>query len=207
MKLFELLSLTLRPGCLGAAQPALQQALASSREGVTLLGCWYSEIGPLNRVALLRGFASEDAREAEREHLLLTPDSLGVGAWLEATEVADYRLFPFVELPPPGSHGPFYELREYELVADGLPPTLDGWRRALGPRTAPAYSPICAAFYATSGSLPRILHIWPYRSLEQRLEVRTRSVNEGAWPPENSTPQLKRMHSTVYLPMAFSPLK
>ncbi len=54
MKLFELLSLTLRPGCLGAAQPALQQALASSREGVTLLGCWYSEIGPLNRVALLR---------------------------------------------------------------------------------------------------------------------------------------------------------
>ncbi len=94
-----------------------------------------------------------------------------------------------------------------ELVARRPAADPGRWRRALGPRTAPAYSPICAAFYATSGSLPRILHIWPYRSLEQRLEVRTRSVNEGAWPPENSTPQLKRMHSTVYLPMAFSPLK
>ncbi|WP_313025341.1 NIPSNAP family protein [Pseudomonas lopnurensis] len=207
MNAFELLQLTLRPGSLGVAQPALRDALAASTAGVTLLGCWYSEIGTLNRLTLLRGFPDDVVRDVERERYLLTPDPFGVDAWLETMEVGDYRLFPFLSLPPPGTYGPFYELREYELIAHGLPSTLDGWRQALGRRTAEAYSPIYGAFYATSGRLPRILHIWPYASLEQRLDVRTRSVAEGAWPPENSTPQLRHMQSTVYLPTTFSPLR
>lgn len=64
-----------------------------------------------------------------------------------------------------------------------------------------------AAFYATDGQLPRYLHIWPYASLEQRLDVRTRAVQDGVWPPENSGPQLLEMHSTIYLPASFSPLQ
>jgi len=50
------------------------------------------------------------------------------------------------------------------------------------------------------------LHIWPYASLEQRLDVRSRAVADGVWPPENSGPQLQKMNSTVYLPASFSPL-
>ncbi|MCY1363036.1 hypothetical protein D9M69_497790 [compost metagenome] len=77
----------------------------------------------------------------------------------------------------------------------------------MGPRTREQYSQVYAAFYATSGQLPRYLHIWPYASLEQRLDVRTRAVADGVWLPENSGPQLQKMHSTVYLPAAFSPLR
>jgi hypothetical protein len=32
-------------------------------------------------------------------------------------------------------------------------------------------------------------------------------VQDGVWPPENSGPQLRDMHSTIYLPASFSPLQ
>jgi hypothetical protein len=54
---------------------------------------------------------------------------------------------------------------------------------------------------------PRYLHIWPWTTLEQRLQVRTQAVADGDWPPENSGPQLRDMRSTIYLPTAFSPLQ
>ncbi len=206
MHLYELITFTLRVRTPAAALPRLQAALAHSLDGVELMGCWLSEIGPQNRIALLRGFPSEALRQAERERYLLAADAFGIGELLLDMQAHDYSLFPFLEPLAPGAHGPFYELREYDLIPSGLQPTLDGWSKAVGPRTAPRYSAVYAAFYATSGQLPRYLHIWPYASLEQRLDVRTRAVADGVWPPENSGPQLQKMHSTVYLPASFSPL-
>ncbi|MNX54150.1 hypothetical protein D3C86_848650 [compost metagenome] len=106
-----------------------------------------------------------------------------------------------------GKHGPYYELRVYDLISSGLQPTLDGWSKAIGPRTAEQYSPVYAAFYATDGLLPRYLHIWPWNSLEHRQQVRAQAVADGVWPPENSGPQLRDMRSTICLPAAFSPLQ
>lgn len=206
MHLFELISFTLRVCTPAQALPRLRQALERAGEGVCLMGCWVSEIGPQNRIAVLRGFLDADSRQHERERCLLHADAFGIGELLLEQQIEDYRLFPFLEPLVPGEHGPFYELREYDLVPSGLAPTLEGWRKAVGPRTGSEYSPVYAAFYATSGRLPRYLHIWPYGSLEERLDVRRRAVADGVWPPENSAPQLDRMHSTVYLPVPFSPL-
>lgn len=206
MKLHELLLFRVRAGTAPAALGRLRESLAGSAEGVRLLGCWLSEIGPQNQIAVLRGFADADSRQVERERRLLGADAFGIGDCLLEMRAGDYSLFPFIEPLAPGEHGPFYELREYDLVPAGLMPTLEGWKKALGPRTGTAYSPVYAAFYATSGRLPRFLHIWPYASLEQRLDVRRRAVQDGVWPPENSAPQLREMSSTVYLPADFSPL-
>ncbi|MHC2148877.1 NIPSNAP family protein [Pseudomonas sp. 210_17 TE3656] len=205
-QLFELIRLTLRVRTPPLALPRLQAALAQALEGVELVGCWVSEIGPQNTIAILRSFASNDVKDAERARLLLAADGFGVAEYLLHQHIDDYCLFPFLQALPPGKHGPFYELREYNLVPGGLSPTLQGWKSAVGPRTAQAYSAVYGAFYATSGRVPRYLHIWPYASLEQRLDVRTRAVKDGVWPPENSAPQLQDMHSVVYLPAAFSPL-
>ncbi|MBD1551145.1 NIPSNAP family protein [Pseudomonas typographi] len=207
MHLYELIRYTLRVRTPAQALPRLRATLQEAGEGVRLMGCWVSEIGPQNTVAVLRGFRDSQARQAERERVLLAPDAFGIGEFVMDQQIDDYSLFPFLEPLAPGAHGPFYELREYNLVPSGLVPTLAGWRKAVGPRTAATYSPVYAAFYATSGRLPRYLHIWPYASLEQRLEVRTRAVQDGVWPPENSAPQLREMHSVVYLPAEFSPLR
>ncbi|MFC3608600.1 NIPSNAP family protein [Stutzerimonas tarimensis] len=205
MRLFELITLNLRVGTAATALRRLEAGLATASG--QLMGCWLSEIGQQNRIALLRGFPDEATRQAERERLLLVGDAFGVAEYLLQMHIGDYSLFPFLQPLIPGAHGPFYELREYDLIPNGLAPTLAGWEKAVGPRTGEAYSPVYAAFFATSGRLPRYLHIWPYASLEQRLDIRTRAVQDGVWPPENSAPQLREMHSTVYLPAAFSPLR
>lgn len=206
MRLYELITFTVRVRTPAAALARIEAALAQSLDGVELMGCWLSEIGPQNRIVLLRGFPSEALRQAERERYLLASDAFGIGEFLLDMQADDYCLFPFLEPLAPGAHGPFYELREYDLIASGLQPTLDGWAKAVGPRTGTHYSSVYAAFYATSGALPRYLHIWPYTNLEQRLDVRTRAVADGVWPPENSGPQLRTMYSSVYLPASFSPL-
>lgn len=205
--LYELIRFTLRVRTPAQALPRLQSALEDAPAGIDLVGCWLSEIGPQNTIAVLRRLASPAVQVAERARVLLAADAFGIGELIIEQQIDDYRLFPFLEPLAAGEHGPFYELREYDLVTSGLAPTLAGWRKAVGPRTGNDYSQVFAAFYATSGRVPRYLHIWPYASLEQRLEVRTRAVKDGVWPPQNSAPQLQKMNSVVYLPAAFSPLR
>jgi hypothetical protein len=206
MKLYELITFTLRVRTPALGLKRLEETLQQALPGVQLVGCWVSEIGPQNQIAVLRGFVDEGVRQAERERCLLAADAFGLGEFLLDQRVDDYRRFPFLQPLQPGAHGPFYELREYTLVPSGLAPTLAGWEKAAGLRTAEGYSAVYAAFYATSGQVPRYLHIWPYATLEQRLDVRSRAVQDGVWPPENSAPQLREMNSTVYLPALFSPL-
>lgn len=207
MKLYELITFTVRVRTVANAMECLQGSLSNAGVGVQLMGCWASEIGPLNQIAVLRGFTDEASRQAERGRYLSSPDAFGIETLLLKMHVENYTLFPFIEPLPAGRHGPFYELRMYDLVPAGLAPTIEGWKKAVAPRTTEQYSPVYAAFYATDGQLPRYLHIWPYASLEQRLDVRTRAVQDGVWPPENSGPQLLEMHSTIYLPASFSPLQ
>jgi hypothetical protein len=206
MKLYELITFTLRVRTPAAALTILEKTLALPGVGGTLMGCWVSEIGPLNQVLVFRGFSDESARQSERERYLMAADAFGIDALMLDMVVENYTIFPFINPLKPGAYGPFYELRQYHLIPSGLPPTLAGWKKSVGPRTASDYSPVYGAFYATDGRTPRYLHIWPYATLEQRLDVRGRAVADCIWPPENSGPQLLEMRSTVCLPAGFSPL-
>lgn len=206
MKLYELITFTLRVRTPVAALEVLEKTLAMPNVGGTLLGCWVAEIGALNQVMVFRGFSDECARQSECERYLLASDAFGIERFMLDMTVENYTLFPFLKPLQPGAYGAFYELRQYNLIPSGLAPTLAGWEKAVGPRTASEYSHVYAAFYATDGRTPRYLHIWPYTTLEQRLDVRTRAVADGVWPPENSGPQLREMKSTICLPAAFSPL-
>lgn len=207
MRLYDLIRFTVRVRTPATVLTRLEPVLNVPQSGIQLIGCWQSEIGQQNQIFVLRGFDDEATRQQERERVLLEADAFGIGEYLLGMQIDDYTLFPFLEPLEPGEHGPFYELREYDLVPSGLTPTVEGWRKAVGPRTGEDYSPVYAAFYATTGRLPRYLHIWPYATLEQRLDVRTRAVADGVWPPENSGPQLTTMMSTVCLPARFSPLR
>lgn len=207
MRLFELMTFTVRVRTVAEALVRIEAALAKPGVGGALMGCWASEIGQLNQIAVLRGYADEGQRQAERERFLLEGEAFGINAFITDLRIENYSLFPFLTPLSAGKHGPYYEMRVYDLVSSGLQPTLDGWSKAVEPRTAEQYSPVYAAFYATDGALPRYLHIWPWSTLEQRLQVRTQAVADGVWPPENSGPQLRDMRSTIYLPAAFSPLQ
>lgn len=206
MRLFELIRFTVKVNTVPVVLEHLKSVVSETQSDVQLIGCWVSEIGQQNQIFVLRGFVNEAVRQAERERYLMYSDQFASSYVLDI-HIDDYTLFPFLKPLPPGRYGDFYEFREYDLVPTGLEPTMMGWRKAIQPRTSDSYSPVYAAFYATSGRLPRYLHIWPYRSLEQRLDVRTRAVADGVWPPENSGPQIQTMMSTICRPATYSPLR
>ena len=93
MRLYELITFTLRVRTPAEALKRLRETLAEARDGCVLMGCWASEIGPLNQVAVLRGFRDETARQVERERFLQAPDAFGIEAFAVERGLP-HRAFP-----------------------------------------------------------------------------------------------------------------
>jgi hypothetical protein len=205
VQFYELATLTLNVGATPKAAPAIAAYLGDSGRRGTLLGCWFSDLGNLNQVAVLRGFASREDLAAERNGALTSSSPFNCGEFLSAIMLDSYA--PFPDMPPvaTGRHGPVYEIRSYILKPGGLTPTLAAWAEAVPERTK--YSKLVAAMYALDGA-PRITHIWPYPSLNDRARIRGEAVARGIWPPKNGPAWLTpAMQATIYLPFDFSPLQ
>lgn len=59
--------------------------------------------------------------------------------------------------------------------------------------------------YALDGPA-RIVHIWPFDSLDQRVEVRRDLVATHRWPPPGGPEHIIEADSIMAWPAAFSPL-
>jgi hypothetical protein len=204
MMRYELATLSVAFGAVPKAVPAIRAYVSDAGAGGRLLGCWVSDIGALNRIAVLRGFDADVDLGKERHRTLTSSSPFGCGELLSRLDLESYA--PFPGLPPveTGAFGPIYEIRSYILKTGGLAPTLEGWAEKLPGRTQ--LSRLVVAMYALDGQ-PRITHIWPYASVEQRTALRAEAVRRGVWPPKSAAWLTPHMHSTVYLPTEFSPLQ
>lgn len=201
MTRYELATLSIGLGMAPKAAEAIAAYAAAG--GGSLLGCWASDIGPLNNIAVLRGFADDAELGLERDRTLRSSNPFGCADYLTRLSLDSYA--PFPDLPPVeiGAFGPVYEIRSYILKTGGLSPTFEGWAEKLPARTA--VSKLLVAMYALDGT-PRITHIWPYASTNDRARLRAESVQKGTWPPKSSVWLSPEMHSAIYLPTAVSPL-
>lgn len=201
---YDVTVLSLRPASVPRALPPLQAALAKG--GGTLLACWYSEIGALNEIMIIRQFASEQAAAQEREAAAREANPYGAGEFLVAARSNTFVMVPFVGALQPGSLGPFFEVRDYLLKPGMLAGTIERWQQALPKRLE--RSPILAAMYSISGQTPRWVHIWPYKSLDERHHVRTKATADGIWPPPGGgAATLETMRNTIFVPATFSPIR
>jgi hypothetical protein len=201
---YEIATLTIRLGKAGSVVESLDANLKIGDAKGRLLGCWVSEIGTLNQIILLRGFADEAELRAERDRILGSGNPFGCAEDITTLDFDSYAPFPFLPPIEPGKHGSVYEIRTYRLKHGGVPPTIAAWEAAIPARTA--LSPLVAAMYALDGP-PRFTHIWPFESLNQRAAVRAESVAKGIWPPKGGPQWLTgEMVSTIALPTAISPL-
>ncbi|WP_435121218.1 NIPSNAP family protein [Amycolatopsis thermoflava] len=203
--LYELTELALKLRAVPEALPALESYTTDSAAGGTLLGCWETEHGVIvGRLLLLREFADAGALAAERQRILTSSDPFGIGEHLESFRVCSYAPFPFLPPVRTGQFGGVYEFRTYRLKVGGLGPTMAGWEAALPERTK--LYPLTTAMYALDGA-PRITHIWPFPSLDERLAIRRESYERGIWPPENGPENIAHATSTIAIPVPFSPLR
>lgn len=203
MKFYEISTLSTVIFGAAAATKGIEDWVAQGKG--TLFGAWFSDIGSLNEVYLLRGYDSADDMLGERERLARSDNPFGCLEQLVNYRIDSYRPLDFIGPIETGAHGPVYELRSYRMKLNGLMPTMEKWAAALPKRTA--YSTCSIAMYGLDGS-PRLTQIWPYASLAERSKARGQSVSDGNWPPQGGPDWLtSEMTSTIALPLGFSPLK
>jgi succinate dehydrogenase/fumarate reductase flavoprotein subunit len=204
---YELATMTLPFGT--ASQAAINvQTFAGQGQG-ELLGCWFTDIGVLNQMIVLRGFDDLATLKAERDRTQQNASPFGCGEIFQSLEQHSYQGFPWMKPVRPsaesGINGPVYEIRTYGIKPGGVQPTIDLWEQAVPARNK--ISPCVAAMIALDGPL-RFTNIWAYPNIESRSKARAEAVALGIWPPKGGPAHLTTsMVSTIAMPTAVSPLK
>jgi hypothetical protein len=205
---YELATLTLPFGTAAPAANNIQAYCSAPEAQGELLGCWFSDIGVLNQMIVLRGFDTLDALQAERLRTQLSASPFDCKDIYLSLEQDSYRGFPWMKPVRPsaesGIAGPVYEIRTYGIKPGGVQPTIDLWEEYVPARER--LSPCVLAMTALDGPL-RFTNIWAYKSLNDRSQIRADAVAQGIWPPKGGPAHLTTdMVSTIALPSAVSPL-
>jgi hypothetical protein len=206
---YELATLTLPFGTAGAAAQNVQAFCSAPDAQGELLGCWFTDIGVLNQMIVLRGFDTLQALSEERVRTQHSASPFGCGDSYQSLEQHSYQGFAWMKPVRPsaesGISGPVYEIRTYGIKPGGVQATIDLWEQYVPPREA--LSPCVVAMVALDGPL-RFTNIWAYPSLDARSKARADAVAQGIWPPKGGPAYLTtNMVSTIALPTAVSPLK
>jgi len=199
---YDVTILAVRPGTHPQALAVLGKSLPNEE---SLLACWYSDIGTVNQILLIRTMADPATALDARLAMLKERSPFGIGEFITGMAMDTYVSFDFLPPMRAGQFGPCYEVRTYMLKPDGLAPTMELWRKAVPGRIT--VSPLLAAMTSVTGAVTRFMHIWPYRSFDERARLRDKAVADGVWPPPGGPGHLLSQQVDIYLPASFSPLR
>ena len=202
---YDVTIITVKPNTHVKALPGVEQWLKANPRKGEFIACLASEIGDLNQILLMHHYASEADLAADRDAVAKDPNPYGCLELTDGRSTNTFTQFPFLPPVKPGQHGPIFEVRTYLLKPNGLPPTIDAWTKQAPHRMK--LSPILAAMYSTTGEVTRFMHIWPYPDLITRANTRKTAIETGVWPPPGGPDHLLTMHTDIYLPAAFSPIR
>jgi hypothetical protein len=196
--------LGLRPQTTTAALGAIERWLAREEDSGTLKACWHSRLGVGDRILLWRSFENADQFDDAMLRLSTSSDPFGTGEHLDSLGTNAFRTVPFAGPISAAVRGPLFEVRDYTMKPDGLGNLLALWRPLLPARLQLA--PWVTAMYALSGKAPRVLHIYPWASLDERARTRDAAQAVG-WPPAGAPAQILVQETTIYLAAPFSPVQ
>ncbi len=201
-QLYDVTVIAVRPGTHPQALAVLEKSLPKDP---ALLACWFSDIGAVNQIMVIRRAAGADAALDARLAAQNTGNPLGIGEYITAMTMDTYVSFDFIPPMQPGRFGPCYEVRNYVIKPGGLPPTIEAWRKSVPGRMT--LSPLLAAMTSVTGAVTRFLHVWPYKSFDERARLREKAIADGLWPPPGGPGHLHSQQVDIYLPAPFSPLQ
>lgn len=203
--LYDLTILSLLPNTLGAVMPILPETYKSFSKTGTTLGAFGCEFGTLNRFAFLTAYENIEALTAERARLMETENPYGIGQYLGGVNSTACKPLSFAKPVVPGSYGPFYEFRTYTLAPNGLAETEAAWAKIIERRSA--MSPLLTNMASIEEGPQKMVHIWPYKTIEDRVTARAQASKEGIWPPPGGSGYLTNLQSELFVATAFSDLK
>ena len=210
--IYELRTYTVRQGTLPDVVKAASTVSRDIRgdDFGKLEGYWFTDIGPLNQVMHLWSYADLNERARLRAELaenvrweteyrpLIRPHLVR----------QDIRLLnPVIGPIAPASAPNVYEFRNYRTKPGAVRQWAELMRKALPVREK--YSKIVGLWITEAGQLNEACHIWAYRDLNHRAQVRAAAVADPEWQAflKESAPLLDEMHSTILLPAPHSPMQ
>lgn len=203
--LYDLTILSLLPNTLGAVLPLLPETYKTLSKTGTTLGCFSCEFGVLNRFAFLTAYESAEALSEDRARILTTENPYGIAPYLGGISSTAFSPLFFAKPVVPGTYGPFYEFRTYTIAPGGLPETEEAWSKVMDRRQA--MSPLLTIMGSIEGAPQKMVHIWPYNSIEDRVKARGQASKEGIWPPPGGSGKLTSLQSELFVATSFSDLK
>jgi hypothetical protein len=196
----------IKPRMLGEYEQVVAKALAGGRTKYSpLFGYWYTEFGPLNQA--LHVWPYEDLKH--RTEVRAQVANLGYwpppsGPLLAAQKSEIFMPAPFNDEKVTGAVGPVYELRMYTYATGDISKVIDTWGKAITERRK--HSTFVGCWFSELGGLNQWLHMWAYKSLEERARIRKEMADRKIWPPAGA-PAPTRQENRLFLPFPFSPLK
>lgn len=202
--IYEVRTYDLKPGAVPQAEEAFAEALPHREKFSPLAAFWHTEFGPLNQIIHVWGYENLEERGRIREEAGNDPNwPPKIGEYLINMNSEIWLPAPFMR-PLGGDQalGSIYEMRTYTFKPGSIPELLRRWGDAMPYREE--LSPLAAGMYTEFGDLNRWMHIWPYKDLAHRAEVRAASRQIPQWPP--GTPGRVSQETKILVPASFSPM-
>lgn len=208
--IYEMRTYDLKPRSLPEVLKRFGEAYEDKRRKFSPLAAfWYTEIGPLNQI--IHVWPYKDLAERSR----IRAEAVAAGGWppkigefivsMKSEIMVPWDNSPLLE---PGNAGPLFEMRTYTMSPGDGPKVQKAWAAALPARQK--LSPVIATWFSELGGLNKFVHIWPYKSLDQRASVRAQAIASGTWPP-SAAPDAPyttvAQENKILLAASFSPLK
>lgn len=203
--LYEMRVYTVPPGKVPEYYEKFGEIFEKRQAISRMIGMFHTDIGDLNRIMHIWEYESAAHREETRKtvggHDWWPPPT---GHLLQKQVTKLMTTPPFRPEPRLGEYGNVYEVRTYGVIPGKTPDVIAKWTENLPPREE--ISPLSALFITESGSLNEWIHIWAYKDLNHRAEIRTKTQELPNWPP-GSRPFLTWQNNEIWIPGPYSLMK
>jgi len=207
--IYEVRTYTLKTGAVAEFEERFAKRKPIREKHSKLGGFWHTDFGPLNQVIHAWPYDDLQHRTAVREAMAKDTELNAIpgGRDLIVGQEADIMI-PAPFMRPLGSRDygsdNVYEMRMYTYAPGDLPKVLEAWGKAVPEREK--LSPLAACWTSELGGLNKFVHVWAYKSLDERTRIREESRKGGNWPPQSGVRPI-RQENKLLIPAAFSPVR
>ena len=203
--IYEIRTYDLKPRGVPEMEKRTGERLPARLEYSKLGGFWHTEVGPLNQVVHIWPYDDLNQRADIRAQVVADgkwpPDN---SEFILNMQSEIFHPAPFMTPLGKRDIGPVYEMRTYTYPQGGIQKVLDAWGERIAEREK--LSPLAGCWHSEIGGLNRFIHLWAYKSLEERGRIRDEARDKGIWPPPSGVTPLKQ-ENKIMLPAEFSPMQ
>ncbi len=203
--IYEMRTYDLKPRSVDEVEKRTAEKLPGRLKYSPLGGFWHTEMGPLNQIVHIWPYNDLNERGDIRGKAIADgayPPNTSEFMVNQRTDI----LTPVPFMTPLGERkiGPIYEMRTYTYAPRDIPKVLEAWGKGIAAREE--LSPLAGCWTTELGSLNKFIHLWAYKSFEERSRIRDEARAKGIWPPPSGVAPISQ-ENKILLPASFSPMQ